>query len=185
MHKNNRLAVWLFGIVIVMVGLSFAAVPLYSRFCRATGYGGATGRAAAAPGTAGGRTIEVRFDASTSPQLPWRFKPLQRSLQVHLGEQGLATYQAENLGAIPLTGTATYNVQPDKIGKYFIKIQCFCFTEQTLKPGETAELPVTFYVDPKIAENHELDDVKSITLSYTFFRKDSKALEKAVAGEER
>jgi cytochrome c oxidase assembly protein subunit 11 len=185
MPKNNRLAFWLFGIVIVMVGLSFAAVPLYSRFCRATGYGGATGRAAVAPGATLDRTIEVRFDASTSPQLPWRFKPLQHSLTVHPGEQGLATYQATNLGAIPLTGTATYNVQPDKVGKYFIKIQCFCFTEQMLKPGETAELPVTFYVDPKIADDHELDDVKSITLSYTFFKKDSKALEKAVESEEK
>ena len=127
----------------------------------------------------------MRFDASTSPQLPWRFKPLQHSLTVHPGEQELATYQATNLGAIPLTGTATYNVQPDKVGKYFIKIQCFCFTEQTLQPGETAELPVTFYVDPKIADNHELDDLKTITLSYTFFRKDSKALDKAVEDEEK
>ena len=185
MPKNNRLVLILVSIALLMIGLSFAAVPLYSRFCRATGYGGATGRAAAAPTQILARTIAVRFDGSTSPQLPWRFKPEQQEITVHLGEMGLATYQATNLGALPLTGTATYNVQPDRIGKYFIKIQCFCFTEQTLQPGETAELPVTFYVDPQLADDHALDDITSITLSYTFFKKDSKALEKAVEDEEK
>jgi cytochrome c oxidase assembly protein subunit 11 len=167
-------------IVLFMLGLTAVSVPLYRVFCQATGYEGTTQRAAAAPTKMLDRTIEVRFDSAVNPLLPWRFKPNQRSVTLHIGETGMASYHAENLGATPITGTATYNVQPDKIGKYFVKIQCFCFSEQTLKPGEAVDMPVIFYIDPKIAADRELDDVTSVTLSYTFFKADSKALEKAV-----
>ncbi len=181
--SNRRIVIGVCLIVLCMLGLTAFSVPLYRRFCQATGYNGTTGRAVAAPGKQLERTMEVRFDAAVNPLLPWRFKPNQRSVSLHVGETGMASYHAENLGALPVTGTATYNVQPDKIGKYFVKIQCFCFSEQTLKPGEAVDMPVVFYIDPRIADDRELDDVASVTLSYTFFKADSKPLDKAVEAE--
>ena len=178
--SNRRIAIAVCVIVLIMLGLTAISVPLYKRFCQATGYNGATERAAAASGKTLERTIEVRFDSSVNPLLPWRFAPNQHEMTLHIGATGMASYHAQNIGAVPITGTATYNVQPDKMGKYFVKIQCFCFSEQTLKPGEAVDMPVVFYIDPKIAEDPELDDVTSVTLSYTFFKADSKPLEKAV-----
>ena len=178
--SHRRLAITLTSIVIVMLGLSFAAVPFYSLFCRTTGYGGTVSRAAGPAAKILDRHMTVRFDSAVNPQLAWRFKPDQESVDLRIGETEMISYHAQNMGAVPLTGTATYNVQPDKIGKYFIKIQCFCFTSQHLDPGQSAELPVAFYIDPKIADDPDMDDVKTVTLSYTFFKADSKQLDKAV-----
>ncbi|HBK92631.1 MAG TPA: cytochrome c oxidase assembly protein [Parvularcula sp.] len=152
-----------------MVALSFASVPLYRAFCQITGWGGATKRAEAPAGRVLERTIAVRFDATVNEGLPWTFKPEQVSETLHVGETGLAFYAAKNLTDRPITGRATFNVQPAKAGRYFKKIECFCFTEQTLKPGEEASMPVTFFIDPAIADDRGLDDVQTITLSYTFF----------------
>ena len=153
-----------------MVGLSFAAVPLYRMFCQATGYGGTPNTSAlTAPGTSG-QTIEVRFDANISPTLPWRFKADQRVVIVELGEDRLASYTGENESGRPVTGVATYNVSPDKAAQYFHKTACFCFNEQTLKSGERMSFPLSFWVDPAIRTDPDTRDVHSITLSYTFFR---------------
>jgi cytochrome c oxidase assembly protein subunit 11 len=168
--KNSRVVLYLLGIVAVMAALTAASVPLYRIFCEATGYGGATERAAAAPTHTLERTITVHFDAAVNPALPWKFYPLQKSVTVKVGETSLASYHAVNLAHTAITGRAVYNVQPDKVGQYFTKIQCFCFSEQTLQAGQSVDMPVTFYIDPKIAEDRNLDDVQSITLSYTFFK---------------
>jgi cytochrome c oxidase assembly protein subunit 11 len=162
-----------------MLALSFAAVPLYREFCQVTGFGGTTQRAAAAPGSPGNRVIIVRFNADTDPGIPWRFEPEQNEIKVRVGEPSLARYRATNLSAEPVIGAAVFNVTPLKAGLYFDKIQCFCFSEQKLAPGASAELPVTFFVNPDIAKDRNLDDVSTITLSYTFYRdKDAEAREK-------
>jgi cytochrome c oxidase assembly protein subunit 11 len=156
-----------------MVGLVAASVPLYSLFCKVTGAGGTPRQvteAALAATPAEGRTVVVRFDAAVMKDMPWRFRPLQTSMTVHLGETNLALFSAENLSDQPITGTAAFNVTPDKAGAYVDKIQCFCFSEQHLAPGETAELPVSFYIDPAIASDPDTNDVHTITLSYTFFK---------------
>jgi cytochrome c oxidase assembly protein subunit 11 len=163
------MAAVLVAVVCAMVGLAFASVPLYRLFCEATGIEGTTQRASIAPGSTGDRTITVRFNADKDPSLPWRFEPTQHDVTVRLGEEKLVTYRATNLGKIPITGSATYNVTPLTTGLYFDKIECFCFTEQTLQPGETAELPVTFFVDPSIASDPNTRNITTITLSYTFF----------------
>lgn len=155
-----------------MTGLAFASVPLYRLFCQATGLNGTTNRGTIAPG-ATHRAVEVAFDANTSPKLPWRFAPERESEKVDIGAQEIAFFTATNRGAQPVTGTATYNVTPAIAGKYFTKIQCFCFTQQTLKPGETQRMPVIFYVDPKILTDPDTKDVQTITLSYTFYPVDS------------
>ncbi|TNE41232.1 MAG: cytochrome c oxidase assembly protein [Alphaproteobacteria bacterium] len=160
-------------VVAAMVGVSFAAVPLYNMFCRVTGFGGTTQRAVSAPDHVVDRTITVRFDSTVSQRMPWHFKPLQREVQVKLGESKLVFYRAENLSDHPITGTASFNVTPDRAGSYFTKIQCFCFTEQTLQPGEAVDMPVTFYVDPEAVEDRSMDSVHTITLSYTFYPKKS------------
>jgi len=171
-RRNLRVAVLLTGVFAGMVGLSFAAVPLYSLFCQVTGYGGTTQVAAAAPeSTVEGRTITVRFNADISPELAWHFRPEQVEMTVPLGARQLAYYRAESLAAAPSVGTATFNVTPLKAGVYFSKIACFCFTEQTLAPGESARMPVEFFVDPAIAEAPDMQEVRQITLSYTFFPK--------------
>ena len=162
-------ALSLAAVVVAMVGASYAAVPLYNLFCRVTGYGGTTAVADAAPAVVGERVITVRFNADTQSALPWRFRPTQRDMTVRVGESALAFYSAENLSDAPLVGTATYNVTPQKVGAYFVKVDCFCFTEQYLRAGETADLPVSFYVDPAIADDPDMDDIKTITLSYMFF----------------
>jgi cytochrome c oxidase assembly protein subunit 11 len=152
-----------------MLGLTYAAVPLYAKFCRVTGYAGTTQRAAKAPDKALDQVISVRFDANTAGSLDWNFRPAQTAIKVKIGEQYLAHYKATNLSNHTITGTAIFNVTPDGVGAYFDKIQCFCFTEQTLKPGETADLPVTFFVDPAIVDDPNTRSISEITLSYTFY----------------
>ncbi len=153
-----------------MAGLAYASVPLYRLFCQVTGYGGTTQVAAAAPGAgvSQARRITVRFDATVSPSLPWRFEPTARAVEVAVGEERLAYFRATNLSDRSATGMATFNVTPHKAGLYFKKIACFCFDRQVLEPGESVEMPVSFYVDPEIAGDQNLDEVKTITLSYTF-----------------
>ncbi|HLO76042.1 MAG TPA: cytochrome c oxidase assembly protein [Magnetospirillum sp.] len=168
--RNRRVVLFSLAALAAMVGLVVASVPLYRLFCKVTGYGGATRVSAAAPGAVD-RVVTVRFDGSVSKNLPWRFRPDQREMTVHLGEQALATFSATNTGNTPIVGTATFNVTPDKAGRYFNKIACFCFTEQRLEPGETVDMPVTFFVDPALADDPYANEVTTITLSYTFFRK--------------
>ncbi len=169
-RKNRLFLAGLFGLVFGMVGLAYASVPLYALFCQVTGFGGTTQRAEAAPVRQVDRSIKVRFNADVNQSLPWRFKPEQRELTVKLGETGLAAYQAVNRADRPTVGTALYNVTPDKAGKYFNKIECFCFTEQVLEPGQSVDMPVAFFVDPSLADDPAMEDVTTITLSYTFFR---------------
>ncbi len=171
---RQRTAVATAAIAAGMLALAFAAVPLYRAFCQATGFGGTTQRAVVAPGaTVAGQTIKVRFDANMSPGMPWQFHPEANDVAVRIGERRLAFYRATNLSAAPVTGRAVYNVSPDVAGKYFKKIQCFCFNEQTLKGGETVEMPVTFFVDPAILDDPIARRVDEITLSYTFYPVDA------------
>jgi len=157
------------------LALGFASVPLYRAFCQATGYGGTTQRAegAQAPGAVVGKIINVRFDGNVSPHLQWRFAPEKNVQRVAIGARQMAFFEATNTSDHVITGRATFNVTPEETGKYFTKIQCFCFTEQTLKPGETARMPVIFYVDPKMIDDDDTKDISEITLSYTFFPVDS------------
>jgi cytochrome c oxidase assembly protein subunit 11 len=168
--KRTRLiAVSLVGLVAVMGGLAFASVPLYQLFCQVTGFGGATQRAEVAPAPVAGKTITVRFNADISPDLPWTFQPLQKELTLEIGATGLAVYRVHNNTNRRLVGTATFNVTPYDVGSYFAKLECFCFTEQVLEPGQSADLPVTFFVDPAILDDAETRDIHTVTLSYTFF----------------
>jgi cytochrome c oxidase assembly protein subunit 11 len=167
-QKNNRTALIMALVALGFLGLAFASVPLYRAFCQLTGFDGTPLRAEKAPGAVAGE-IGVRFDANVDPRLPWRFEPLQNRVRVHPGARTLIYYQATNLSARPITGQAVYNVTPDTVGQYFNKIQCFCFNEQTLKPGETAKMPVVFYVDPKIRQDDTTKPIDEITLSYTFY----------------
>lgn len=169
MDRNARTALFGVGVIAVMVGLTAASVPLYDWFCRVTGYGGTTQRAAGAPVEVTDRTITVRFNADVDPALGWRFAPVERTVEVKIGENRLAFYGAANLTERPLVGTATFNVTPYDAGPYFSKIACFCFEEQALMPGEAVEMPVSFYVDPAILEDPDTADLETITLSYTFF----------------
>lgn len=156
--------------VAVMVGASFAAVPLYDWFCRTTGFAGTTQVAAQAPGQVLGRTLTIRFDSNVMPGLPWKFIPEQNKVDVRIGEVTTVHYKVVNESARTITAQASYNVSPPTVGAYFTKINCFCFTEQTMKPGETREIAVVFYVDPAIAGDSDQDLLNTITLSYTFFR---------------
>ncbi|MFT8243323.1 cytochrome c oxidase assembly protein [Roseomonas sp. BN140053] len=170
-RRNRRLGLISLGVVGTMLGVSFAAVPLYAVFCQVTGYNGTPQiGGAAAPGATSDRSITIRFDAQTHPGLPWRFQADQPNVRIRLGDEGLAFYRAENLAGTAVQGIATYNVTPDVVGPYFHKTHCFCFDAQTLEPGQTADMPVTFWVDPAIATNPETRDIRTITLSYTFFR---------------
>ena len=157
------------GLVAIMIGMSFAAVPLYSWFCRTTGYGGTTQVAKSAPRQTSDRTVTVRFDANVAAGLPWRFEPEQRTIDVKLGQVVTVYYSVTNEAARVTAGQAGYNVSPSTVGIYFEKINCFCFTEQTMKPGERRDMAVVFYVDPKLAEDSEQNHVDLITLSYTFY----------------
>ncbi len=168
----RRTAIICASVVVAMVGLAYASVPLYRIFCQITGYGGTTQRAEMAPGATGDRIITVRFDANKDHDLPWTFKPAQRAVDVAVGEEKIIHYLAANPTDQAGTGTATFNVTPLKAGAYFNKIECFCFTEQELKPDESVEMPVVFFIDPGISKNPHLDDITEITLSYTFFRAD-------------
>jgi cytochrome c oxidase assembly protein subunit 11 len=155
--------------VAVMVGAAYAAVPLYDWFCRTTGFGGTTQVSTAAPAQVLGRMVTVRFDANVAPGLPWRFVPEQNSIDVRIGEVLTVNYTVTNLAARDTVGQASYNVTPPTTGAYFQKINCFCFTEQHMKAGETREMPVVFYVDPALAKDAEQKDLNTITLSYTYF----------------
>jgi len=168
-RKNAKTAVVLFSVVAGMIGLAFASVPLYRIFCQTTGLAGTPGIQSQAPAKATDIDFKVRFDANVNTALHWQFKPLQKEIDLKLGEERLAFYEATNLSDKTITGSAVFNVTPLKIGQYFVKIDCFCFTEQTLKPGETAQMPVSFYVDPAIYDDKNTRDVKTITLSYTFY----------------
>ncbi len=169
--RNRTVVLGTLGVVFAMVGLSYASVALYQVFCQVTGYGGTPRtEAAAAVRPVSERTITVRFDANVNSALPWRFRPARRAITLRLGEEALAHYTVENVSDLSLTGTATFNVTPHKAARYFAKVECFCFTEQSLEPGQQASLPVSFYVDPAILEDPNAGDVGTITLSYTFFR---------------
>jgi cytochrome c oxidase assembly protein subunit 11 len=168
--RNAKISVALTLVVGAMVGLTFASVPLYRMFCQVTGYGGTTQVATAVPEAVSDRRITVRFNADVNPKLPWKFQPIDHAITLRVGESGLAFFRAENLSDRPVTGTATFNVTPLKAGQYFDKTQCFCFDEQRLEAGESAEMGVSFFVDPAILDDRNLDDVSTITLSYTFFK---------------
>ena len=178
-QKNKKVLAIMLGIAIGMVALSFASVPLYRRFCQVTGYGGTTQTTAQNTSKIYNREIIVQFDASVDPHLPWVFKPEQRRVKVKVGQSAIISYIAENKGKLPIAGTAIHNVTPSEAGQYFNKTQCFCFGQQVLKPGEKEHLPVTFFIDPKIMDDRELTNLKTITLSYTFYRQASPELEKA------
>lgn len=165
-------AVVLLGVIGGMIGLTAAAVPIYNWFCRVTGYGGTTQVAEGSSVEVLDRTIEVRFNADVDPDLPWAFAPEQRSVEVRIGENGLAFFRAENRAERPIVGRAVFNVTPFKAGPYFSKIACFCFDEQTLGPGEAVDMPVSFYVDPAIMDDPDAREVEAITLSYTFFMRE-------------
>jgi cytochrome c oxidase assembly protein subunit 11 len=180
-RKNPRVAAIAGSAVIGMLGLAYASVPLYSMFCQVTGFGGTTQRADVAPESATDKFITIRFDANTAGSLGWNFHPVQTVLKVKIGEQNLAHYSATNTADRVLTGTAVFNVTPAEAGAYFNKIECFCFTEQTLKPGETADLPVDFFVDPAILDDPDSKSISEITLSYTFFPVDKPDAVSAVA----
>jgi cytochrome c oxidase assembly protein subunit 11 len=168
-RRNRRVVGAVFLGVAAMVGLAYASVPLYELFCKVTGFAGTPQVASAAPGRVLDRSVSVRFDANRDGNLPWKFEPMQREVAAKLGEEKLVFYRATNLSQRPIVGTATYNVTPDIAGPWFNKIQCFCFTEQLLMPGESVEMPVTFFVDPDMAKDRKYDKVTTITLSYTFF----------------
>jgi cytochrome c oxidase assembly protein subunit 11 len=170
MTRNARTAFLAAIMVCGMTGLAFASVPLYRLFCQVTGFAGTTRMAVGeeAPG-ATGRMISVRFDANTAPSLPWGFEPVDTHRNVAVGARNIALYTARNLSDRPVTGTATFNVTPSQAGQYFTKIQCFCFTEQRLNPGQEMQMPVVFYVDPRIMDDPDARDISEITLSYTFY----------------
>ncbi|MDB5369010.1 MAG: Cytochrome c oxidase assembly protein CtaG [Roseomonas sp.] len=168
-RRNRRTAAVAGGVVATMVGLAFASVPLYAIFCAVTGYNGTPMIGGAAPG-ATSRQVTVRFNANVNPGLPWRFAPSQGPAKLALGEEGMAFYSAQNLADTPVTGIATYNVTPEVAGAYFHKVACFCFDEQTLAPGQQVEMPIAFWVDPKIAEDPNTRGINTITINYTYFR---------------
>jgi cytochrome c oxidase assembly protein subunit 11 len=169
LHRDGAIAAICGLVVALMVGASFAAVPFYDWFCRVTGFNGTTQRATAVPTHALDRTITVRFDSNISGGLPWKFQPEKTEIEVRIGEVVTAYYKVTNQAARTTTGLASYNVAPLTAGSYFQKINCFCFTEQTMKAGETREMAVVFYIDPKIMQDSEQDALNTITLSYTFF----------------
>jgi cytochrome c oxidase assembly protein subunit 11 len=177
-NKNARVGLIAFLGALAMLGLGFAAVPLYQMFCQVTGFGGTTQRASAQEAdlaermaaSGGAKQISIRFDGNTALDVPWTFRAEQPTDTVQIGVRDMAFYIAKNNSNVPITGTATFNVEPEQTGKYFNKIQCFCFTEQTLQPGEEVRMPVLYYVDPAIMQDENARDVEQITLSYTFHK---------------
>ena len=169
---DKNVAFKLVGLVTVMLSLSFAAVPLYDWFCRVTGYGGTPLEADAGSDVILDKTIKVRFDANVERDMPWQFRPVEREVEIKIGETGLAFYEAYNPTDKPVAGSASFNVTPFSAGEYFVKIDCFCFEEQVLEPGQRVDMPVTFFVDPEIVNATEASYVKTITLSYTFYEID-------------
>lgn len=182
MDKNTKTLLTILLFAGGMVGLAFASVPLYDMFCRVTGFGGTTQVSQAAPRADEilDRKMTIHFNADTNRNLNWAFKPEKHAMSVNIGQQGLISFKAKNKDSQPSVGTAVYNVTPAKAGKYFHKTQCFCFDQQTLTPGEEMDMPVVFYIDPSIAEDRSMNDVKTITLSYSFFEADSLALDSAL-----
>ncbi len=186
--RNKRTMMIAFGMALAMLGLGYAAVPLYDLFCRVTGFGGTTQVASESDAamaerlaaSAGGVSYSIRFDANTARNMPWEFKPVQVTDSVAIGQRDMAFYTARNNSDAPITGTATFNVEPEQAGRYFNKIQCFCFTEQTLQPGQEIRMPVLYYVDPAALEDPNMEGVEQITLSYTFH----KAGQEPSSGEE-
>lgn len=170
--NNTRIALISTGAALGMLGLAFASKPLYDTFCRVTGFGGTTQVATAAPSAVLDRTVNVRFDANVA-NVPLRFRPLQRDMDIQVGEHGLAFYEVTNEAAVDISVIASYNVTPHKAGRFFTKLECFCFEERVIKAGETKKLPVVYFVDPSMVEERGMDDVRTITLSYTFFQTDS------------
>lgn len=175
-QRNRRVAMIAVGAAAAMLGLGYAAVPLYDLFCRVTGFGGTTqiateaDAANAAALSAGAPTISIRFDANTARDLPWIFRPRQVTDTVQIGQRDMAIFEAKNLSSVPITGTASFNVEPEQAGIHFNKIQCFCFTEQTLQPGQEVTMPVLYFVDPRALDDPAMEGVEQITLSYTFHR---------------
>lgn len=169
LSRNARIAALALAAPLFMFAMGWAAVPLYQLFCQVTGYGGTTQIATAPAARVLDRTVTVRFDANVAPGVPWSFEPEHREVTLKLGENGLAFYTVRNLSDRPVTAVATYNVTPHKVGTYFQKLECFCFQDRTLQPGEEMSLPVIFYVDPSLATDSDVDEVREITLSYTFF----------------
>lgn len=177
-QKNLRTGVYAFMGALFMLGLGYAAVPLYDLFCRVTGFGGTTQKATETDAqmaeriaqSSGSKPISIRFDASTAGNMPWTFKPEQATDTIRIGQRDMAFYIARNDSDVPITGNATFNVEPEQTGKYFNKIQCFCFTAQTLQPGEEIRMPVLYYIDPAIMQDENAKGVEQITLSYTFHK---------------
>lgn len=165
----QRTALQAVAVVVVMASLSFAAVPFYTWFCKVTGFAGTTNVADKGSDVILGETIDIRFDASLESGMPWTFRPVQRSMTLRIGETGLAFYEAHNPTSRVVAGQASYNVTPDQAGAFFDKIECFCFTQQVLQPGQTVQMPVSFYVDPAIVTDREGQYIHHITLSYTFY----------------
>ncbi len=178
--KNKRVAIITTCIVVGMIALSYASVPLYNLFCRVTGFGGTTQVTDKTSDIVLDRIVTVNFDTTVNPQLPWSFASEVRRVQINVGQDMLVNFKARNTSSVPVAGTAIYNVTPNKVGKYFNKIHCFCFDEQTLQPGQNINMPVLFYIDPAMNDDPYMDDVTSITLSYTFFKAESEELENAV-----
>ncbi|MEI4234767.1 cytochrome c oxidase assembly protein [Roseovarius sp. D22-M7] len=168
MDTNTRTVTRLVGVVVLMGGLAWASVPFYDWFCRVTGFGGVTGQSDVASDEVLDQTITVRFDASKARDMPWTFEPVEREMDLRIGETGLAFYEAHNPTDRPVAGRANYNVTPYEAGGFFTKIDCFCFQQQVLQPGERVQMPVTFYVDPEIVDDREGQYIHTITLSYTF-----------------
>ena len=183
-RRNRMTALITVGVVVGMTGLSFAAVPLYKMFCSVTGYGGTTQVATnGAPTTRGERILNVRFDANVAPGLPWTFQPEQSSVDLRTGETATVFFKVKNNSAREWSAMAAYNVSPDQSGLYFTKISCFCFNEQKLGPGESAEFPVVFYLDPALEKDESMRDVGGVTLSYTFFASKVQPSAVATAGD--
>ena len=172
-RRHRNVAVTCAFVVVSMVGLSFAAVPLYRLYCQVTGYAGTTQKAEKSSDVVLDRAITMHFDANVAQDLAWRFEPVKRTMDIKIGETVLAFYRATNTSDEPLTGTAVFNVTPEAAGIHFNKIECFCFTEQTLEPGQTVDMPVSFFVDPAIVDDSDANYLSELTLSYTFYRKDA------------
>jgi cytochrome c oxidase assembly protein subunit 11 len=188
LQGNNRTLAQLSAIVVTLVFTTIVIIPpFYDWFCKVTGYGGTPARAEAAPGTILDQTVKIRFDASVEAGMPWTFKPVVRTMDIRIGETGMAFYEAHNPTNRVIGGTASFNVFPDTAGGYFTKIACFCFSEQVLQPGETVQMPVTFFVDPSIVDDPDAAFVHEITLSYTFHEtplpEDQAALEQPAAAD--
>ncbi len=179
----GRTTAKLVGVVILMGGLAWASVPFYDWFCRVTGFGGVTGVSEVASDDILEQTIKVRFDASKERGMPWEFRPVEREMEIRIGETGLAFYEAYNPTDRPVAGTASYNVAPYEAGGFFTKIDCFCFEQQVLQPGERVEMPVTFYVDPEIVDDRDAQYVHTITLGYTFYETELPDVQAALAQE--